>query len=188
MSPWLPRLIIATTVAVIALVGITVWLVIDDLQQEKKLQGVKVAAPCRALGIKDPECKRQATLILRACLSTRECRKHFETYLTRDPLKGKPDDPDQKPSQSQPTPGPDSPSGSSGAPSGVGSDGGGSGPSPDPPAGPEPPGGNDPQPPSPPPPEPPPPPGPKPSPPSVGGLGVDVPGVDECHLAPVLCD
>ena len=64
--------------------------------------------------------------------------------------------------------------------------GGGSVPVGDPPpsGSPEPPA--DPPTPNPPPPEPPKPPPPPPK--SVGGLGVDVPALDECGLAPILCD
>jgi hypothetical protein len=75
--------------------------------------------------------------------------------------------------QPQSAPGPDQPDDSGGPAPGDGGNGG------DPPGGP----GPEPDPPS----NPPPGPGPEPRDPSVGGLGADVPILDECQLVPIAC-
>lgn len=68
-ASWLVALLI---VIIIPLSAVTGWLVIDEWQQGKKLRGVDIAGPCRAFGIQNDECQKQARRIFAACYVQQE--------------------------------------------------------------------------------------------------------------------
>lgn len=58
------RILCVAAIAAIAGAGVMIYLLMDE---QARLGGIRHAGPCRAEGIKDSECRRQARLIFKAC-------------------------------------------------------------------------------------------------------------------------
>jgi hypothetical protein len=72
MNRWLVEhtkgLIILTSILVIVLTGLTVYLLVREIDSREKLGSVESVGPCREHGPNDPECKRQTALIFESCI------------------------------------------------------------------------------------------------------------------------
>ena len=71
-AKWAGRSLVVSVVALVAAVG---WGVYQNVEQDRKLEGVDRVSPCRVLGIAAPECKREARLTVKSCLTHKPCRK-----------------------------------------------------------------------------------------------------------------
>lgn len=76
---YLPVLMIVAVTILAVSVGI-LWG--KEQGVEGKVQGVKVAGPCRALGVRAPECRRQAKLIVKSCLISPKCEKAIARFYS----------------------------------------------------------------------------------------------------------
>jgi hypothetical protein len=75
-------------VVIVPLAGVTIWLVYDEIQQGKKLRGVEVVGPCRALGIRNNECQKQARRIFAACyIQHEECWDKYGLPEIKRPIR-----------------------------------------------------------------------------------------------------
>lgn len=77
------RLIVIVLIVVATISAALLYLLLDE---QARLQGVTKAGPCRALGIRDAECRRQARLILAACADQpRWCARRYGIRVIRVP-------------------------------------------------------------------------------------------------------
>ena len=107
---------VALTALVIGLIAATVaGLTLAD--EQRRLEGVESAGPCRANGPSDPECQRQARLIVQACVAQPVCREVLRLALKAQEVEvsgSSGDSPSSQPSPGAPGPrGPRGPQGTS---------------------------------------------------------------------------
>lgn len=76
--------------------------------EQQRLGGVESAGPCREKGPDDPECQRQARLIIQSCAAQPACREILRLVLVRVDTEGvagsSGDSPSSRPSPGRPGP------------------------------------------------------------------------------------
>lgn len=100
-----PRAGLVLVGATILLIGAIGWLVSEDAKQAEQLGGISRVAPCRADGINSKECRRQARLIVKACITHPNCQAILARILP-EPTKGGGTSNSAPPPHSQPPPPP----------------------------------------------------------------------------------